>query len=113
MVIADTPLETTEAFPKAEVEASLREELTAAAKMEAELRGASWPADAAAQGAAPLRVDSLVAVGVLCAVEPVLGFGLSGSVVRAGGYESVDQAVGHLIPGLEGEWRRRQGRTRS
>ena len=99
MTIADTPLEATEAFPKAEVEASLREELTAAAKMEAELRGTSWPEDVAAQRAVPLRVDSLVVIEILCTVESVPGFEISGSVVRAGGYESVDQAVRHLIPG--------------
>ena len=110
MVAADAPLKPAEAFPKAKVEASLRKELIAAAKMEAELRGASWPADAAAQGAVSLRMDSLVVVGILCAVESVLGFEPSGSVVRAGGHESVDQAVGHLIPGLEGEWRKRKGR---
>lgn len=110
MVAADTPLKPADAFPKAEVEASLRKELIAAAKMEAELRGASWPADAAAQGAVSLRMDSLVVVRTLCAVEPVLGFELSGLVVRAGGYKSVDQAVGHLIPGLEGEWHKRKGR---
>lgn len=109
MVAANTPSKPAGAFPKAEVEASLRQELIAAAKVEAELRGAPWPADAAAQGAASLRVDSLVVAGTLCAVEPVLGFELSGSVVRAGGYESVDQAVGRLIPGLEGEWRKRKG----
>lgn len=100
------------AFPETEIEDRLRNELIAAAKEEAELCGISWPQDAADQSAVSIRVDSLVVVGILCAVEPVLGFELSEAVVRAGGYRSVDQAVGHLMPGIEGEWRKRNGGRR-
>ncbi len=97
------------AFPAAKVEACLRDELVAAAAIEAELHGTPWPADAAAQGGVSIHVDSLVVVGILCAVEPALGFELREGVVRAGGYRSVDQALGHLMPGIEQEWHKRKG----
>ena len=100
---------TSAAFPAAEVEARLRDELIAAAKVEADLHGTPWPREAAAQRAVSIRVDSLVVVGILCAVEPTLEFELPESVVHAGGYRSVDQAIGHLMPRIEQEWRKRKG----
>jgi hypothetical protein len=54
-------------------------------------------------------VDSLVVVSILCAVEPIVGFELPESVVRAGGYTSVDSALGQLLPRLEKEWMKKKG----
>ena len=96
------------AFPAAEVEARLR--VIAAAEVEAGLSGTPWPQEAEAQSAVSVRVDSLVVVGILCAVEPVLEFELPESVVNDGGYRSVDQAVEHLMPGIERRKRKGSGR---
>ncbi len=109
MAIAVAKAKAAVAFPAAEVEACLRDELLEAAAMEAELHGTPWPAEAAAKGAVSINVDSLVVVEILCAVEPVLGFDLREGLVRAGGYWSVDQAVGHLMPRIEQEWHKRKG----
>lgn len=98
------------AFPMAEVEARLRCELIAAVKQASELGGAPWPQETDAPCAASIEIDSLVAVEILCAVEPVLRFELPPSVVRPGGYGSIDEAVEHLIPKIEREWRKRKGR---
>lgn len=111
MTIAVTKPRVAAAFPAAKVEACLRSELLEAAAMEAELHGAAWPADAAAKGSASVHIDSLVVVDILCAVEPVLGYELREGVVRAGGYWSVDQAIGHLMPQIEQDWRKRKGGT--
>ena len=111
MAVASGGARDAAAFPAAEVEASLREALVGAAKTEAELRGAAWPEDAAAQGAASVHVDSLVVVETFCAVEPLLGFELRGTIVREGGYPTVDEAVGHLMPRLEREWNRKKGKS--
>jgi hypothetical protein len=54
-------------------------------------------------------VDSLVVVSLLCTVEPHIGFELPESVVRTGGYKSVDAAVEHLLPRIEAEWKKRKG----
>jgi hypothetical protein len=58
---------------------------------------------------AAVQVDSLVVVSILCAVEPIVGFELPDSVVRAGGYASVESALGHLLPRIEKEWMKRKG----
>jgi hypothetical protein len=96
-------------FPLAAVEAQLRDELVEAVKIEASIRGMALPVAAADIAKASVHVDSLVVVAILCAVEPIVGFELSESVVRAGGYTSVDSALGQLLPRLEKEWTKKNG----
>ncbi|RTM05518.1 MAG: hypothetical protein EKK31_15265 [Hyphomicrobiales bacterium] len=96
-------------FPLAAVEAKLRDELIEAVKIEASIRGISLPVAPAQVSKAAVHVDSLVVVSILCAVEPIVGFELPESVVRAGGYTSVESALGHLMPGLEKEWTKKKG----
>lgn len=96
-------------FPLAAVEAKLRDELVEAVKIEASIRGMVLPAAPADIAKASVHVDSLVVVSILCAVEPIVGFELSESVVRAGGYTSVDSALGQLLPRLEKEWTKKKG----
>lgn len=93
----------------AAVESKLRDELIEAVKVEASIRGIALPADPAQIAKAAVQVDSLVVVAILCAVEPIIGFELSEDVVRAGGYTSVDGALGHLLPRLEKEWTKKKG----
>ncbi|MFH0303211.1 hypothetical protein AAFX91_39935 [Bradyrhizobium sp. 31Argb] len=96
-------------FPLAAVEAKLRDELVEAVKIEASIRGMTLPAAPADIAKASVHVDSLVVVSILCAVEPIVGFELPESVVRAGGYTSVDSALGQLLPRLEKEWTKKKG----
>jgi hypothetical protein len=97
------------AFPAADVEACLREELSEAARIEASLRGLAMPESPVAAASMVIQIDSLVVVELLCALEPVLGFDLPEGVVRAGGYNSINQAVSHLMPRIEREWIKRKG----
>jgi hypothetical protein len=106
--IAPPPAKTAP-FPLAAVEAKLRDELIEAVKIEASIRGISLPTTPAQISKAAVPVDSLVVVSILCAVEPVVGFELPESVVRAGGYASVETALGHLLPRLEKEWAKKKG----
>lgn len=96
-------------FPLSAVEAKLRDELVEAVKIEASIRGVTLPTAPADIAKASVHVDSLVVVSILCAVEPIVGFELPESVVRAGGYTSVESAVGQLLPRLEKEWTRKKG----
>lgn len=96
-------------FPLAAVEAKLRDELVEAVKIEAAIRGMALPAAPADVARASVHVDSLVVVSILCAVEPIVGFELPESVVRAGGYTSVDSVLGQLLPRLEKEWIKKKG----
>jgi len=103
------PPPTVAAFPRSAVEVGLRGELIEAVKIEASIRGMSLPAAPAQIIQAGVHVDSLVVVSILCAVEPILGFELPDGVVRAGGYPSVESALGHLLPRIEKEWMKRNG----
>lgn len=96
-------------FPLAAVEAKLRDELVEAVKIEASIRGMTLPVAPADIVKASVHVDSLVVVSILCAVEPIVGFELPESVVRAGGYTSVESALGQLLPRLEKEWTKKKG----
>jgi hypothetical protein len=91
-------------FPVAAVEACLRAELIEAIKAEASIRGVSLPTAPAEIAKASVPIDSLVAVSILCAVEPIIGFELPETVVRAGGYVSIESALGHLLPQIEKQW---------
>ncbi len=87
----------------------MRSELIEAVKIEASIRGVSLPAEPTQITKAAVHVDSLVAVAILCTVEPIVGFELPDSVVRAGGYASAEIALGHLLPQIENEWVKRKG----
>ena len=106
--VAPPPIKTAP-FPLAVVEAKLRDELVEAVKIEASIRGMALPAATADISKVSVHVDSLVVVSILCAVEPIVGFELPESVVRAGGYTSVDSALGQLLPRLEKEWMKKKG----
>ncbi len=96
-------------FPKAAVETCLREELIEAIKAEALIKGMSLPTSATQISKASFQVDSLVVVSILCVVEPIVGFELPESVVNAGGYLSVESALGQLIPRIEAQWIKKKG----
>jgi len=87
----------------------LGSELIEAVKIEASIRGISLAATSAQITKAAVHVDSLVVVSILCAVEPIVGFELPDSVVRAGGYVSVVSALQHLLPRIEKEYMKRKG----
>jgi hypothetical protein len=67
------------------------------------------PAAPAQIAKAAVEIDSLVVVSILCAVEPILGFDLPESLVRAGGYASVHGALEHLLPRIEKQWTKQNG----
>jgi hypothetical protein len=99
----------THTFPKAALELVLRDELMLAAEVEASMHGIQLPTSPGVAALAPIPMDSLVVVGILCAVEPILGFAPADVTVRTGGYNSVQDALDHLMPRLERQWRSKHG----
>lgn len=98
------------AFPAAKVESCLRNELLQAVEAAATLKGIRMLPGSAGRSAMSIQIDSLVVVELLCAVEPILNLELPDSVVRAGGYRSINEAVGHLMPRIEKEWQKHKGK---
>jgi len=92
---------TTKAFPNAAVEAKLLELLLEAVISDAQLKGIALPDDQPGKIAARIQIDSLGVVDLLCGVEPLVGFELKDSLVKAGGYKSIKEAIEHLMPRIE------------
>ena len=99
------------AFPKEEIETSIRECLAHEGEMQAVLRG-SGTSSAGSSGSVGARpsIDSLVVVSILCEIEPTVPFDLPESFVRPGGYETVDDVIQDIMPKLEMRWREHQRR---
>jgi len=96
-------------FPLAAVQSCLLAELTLLAEAEARVRGLEPPKAPPALLKMAIPLDSLSVVDVLCAVEPVIGFELRESLVRTGGYGSIEAAMDHLLPRLEATWTKKHG----
>ena len=95
-------------FPAEKVERCIRDELAQAAKDRTVLHRQSEPGETTTRNRAPsvqLEIDSLTVVEVLCAIEEVTEFEIPDEVVRAGGYDTVDQVVADLMPKVEQRWR--------
>src|SRR5215831_18370863 len=93
-------------FPVAEIENHLRGLLADEAKVQAQLRGTgtgSGPSLKRSSKAEP-EIDSLVAVEALTAIEPFVPFELSESLIRPGGYTSVDVFIHDLLPKVNNLW---------
>jgi hypothetical protein len=73
------------------------------------MNGFSLPKDPSVAAVAPVPMDSLVVVEILCSVEDVLGFQPKDATVRTGGYNSVQDALDHMMPRLETQWQKKQG----
>jgi hypothetical protein len=104
----DIKLEAT-SFPAQAVEAILTERLCQVAKQDAALKGITLPADKAHIARAKFELDSLIVVTTLCVLDELVGFDVSEKVVKSGGYNSVAEAVAHVLPNIHKEWKRRKG----
>lgn len=99
----------TTTFSAAEIAAVLQEEFVSAVTAEAELIEVDLPDTPIDIAQMPFEIDSLLAIEILLVVEDVVGFELPSSVVKAGGYESVDNAIELLLPKIEKQWKKHNG----
>jgi hypothetical protein len=91
-------------FPVDDVTEALIDELLLIAKDEAQVRGLALPSDRPGMMATAVPMDSLSVVATLVAVEKHIGFELKESIVRTGGYDSVQAAIDHLVPRIQVAW---------
>ena len=98
---------TIQAFPAAEIETSIRDFLAKEGEMQADLHGGTSTTGDTGGAIGPQPViDSLVVVEVLLEVETKVPFALPDDLVQAGGYDSVDKVVEHLMPQLQKRWKK-------
>ena len=86
------PTAGTTAFPAADVEARLLTEITRIVQLQTQVSG----------GAA--GIDSLAVVEILCVLDDILPFEANESVVRPGGYSSIEDAVKSVSGRVEKHW---------
>lgn len=98
------------AFPMQAVVNALTDELVEVAKSEAFVRGIALPATRPAIIKAPVPMDSLTTVDALCVLDAVLGFKLKEDIVKTGGYDSVEEALDHIIPRVQKVWEKRRAK---
>ncbi len=106
MAVATITTSGTTPFPAANADAALRTALLESVKSTASIHGVSLPATTAGQCAASVHLNSLEVVSLLCSVEPVVGFELKDSIVKSGGYNSINEAIDHVMPRIKAAWQR-------
>lgn len=98
--------QTIPAFPAEEIETCIRDYLADVGETQAVLRGGGASTGGTGGGAGRPTIDSLVVVSILCEIEPKVPFKLPDSLVQAGGYETVDRVIEHIMPKLKKRWRK-------
>lgn len=88
------PAVSTATFPEAAVKSRLSQEITHIVQQQNYVRGNGG------------GIDSLAVVEILCVLDGILPFEVNESVVRPGGYTSVEDAVTHLSGRIEQKWRK-------
>jgi hypothetical protein len=106
-------LKSDSSFPQQEVEARLHGEITSLVQQQATVKGEVLPDDQKTLLTKTINIDSLGVVEILCVLDEVLPFLVDESVVRAGGYSSIQDALTDLLPKIETRWRKHKGRTTS
>lgn len=96
-------------FPATEIRACLQAELIRVVESHAEILEIPLPTAPAAIIMTPFSIDSLDAVEILCKVDELVGFDLPQTIVHTGGYDSIEHAIHHLMPGIEKAWLKRKG----
>jgi acyl carrier protein len=96
-------------FPAAELKACLQAELIQIVQSNAGMHGTALPGTPAAIVTTPFPIDSLDVVETLCKLDELVGFNIPHTVVRAGGYDSIGEAIQHVMPRVEKVWSKRNG----
>jgi hypothetical protein len=97
-------VDTGKAFPSQEAEAKLRTSLAELIKANAALYDTKLPSDLPSLYAATTQIASLDVVDILCEVDGIVGIKLKASIVKAGGYESINEAIDHVLPRIKAAW---------
>lgn len=86
----------------------MRDALISNVQDQATLYGVKLPTSLADVSKQSVSIDSLIVVEILCAVEALVGTELPQKLVQEGGYNSVDQAIGNLMPKIKKIWEKSQ-----
>ena len=91
-------------YPVSAVTDVMREELLRAVRARFKRKGESISGSDDQIVALPVEIDSLTVVELLSSLDDILPFTVSESVVRAGGYGSIQDALQHVVGRIEAKW---------
>lgn len=97
------------AYPAADVAAVLRDELVRAIRRRFRRKGTPLPKEDGEVVVLTIEIDSLTVVELLSSLDDILPFQVTESVVKAGGYGSITQAVKHVTGRVESRWSKHYG----
>ncbi|BBB97109.1 MULTISPECIES: hypothetical protein [Bradyrhizobium] len=99
-----SPTKVAPAYPAAGVASLMRDELLNAVRSTYKRKGLPLPPDDASVVAKPIEIDSQLVVETLQVLDDILPFKVTESVVKAGGYGSIEAAVAHVTGRVEKKW---------
>lgn len=107
--IAVPGAKTIPAYPAVDVAAVLRNELLGAIRRLFRRKGTALPKTDDEVVIMTIEIDSLTVVELLSSLDDILPFEVTESVVKAGGYHSIEAAVKHVTGRIETKWNRYHG----
>jgi hypothetical protein len=93
-----------QAYPATQVASALKRELIDSVRAIARRKGMVVPKNDGSLIAANVEIDSLSVVEILCVLDGILPFEVGETVVQAGGYGSIQEAVDDVTASVEKEW---------
>ena len=97
------------AYPAGDVAATLRHELLGVIRRRFRRKGMPLPKKDDDVVIMTIEIDSLTVVELLSSLDDILPFEVTESVVKAGGYKSIDAAVKHVTSRVESRWNKYHG----
>ena len=105
MAVTTAPItETVPPYPAAAVAAVMQEELLRAVRAGFRRKGQPLPLGDYEVVVLAVEIDSLTVVELLSNLDDILPFKVTESVVKAGGYGSIEAAVKHVVSRIETRW---------
>ena len=112
-VTATSVPKTAPPYPAAAVAAVMQEELLRAVRARFKRKGEFLPTTDNDVVVLPVEIDSLTVVELLSNLDDILPFMVSESVVKAGGYGSIEGAVKHVVGKIETKWNKHHAGDKS
>jgi hypothetical protein len=109
VTIAVPGAKTIPAYPADAVAAVLRHELIGAIRHRFRRKGTPLPKKDDEVVIMTIEIDSLTVVELLSSLDDILPFEVTESMVKAGGYNSIDAAVKHVTGRVESKWNKHHG----
>lgn len=99
---------TTDDLDEAEICAALKRTLIDMVRDDAVRKEVILPDDDHQILSVQIEIDSLSAVETLASLDTILPFEVGQCVVQAGGYNSIQSALDHMLPRIRQEWEKRK-----